>query len=218
MTDPYQILGVSRGASDDVIKKAYRELSRRYHPDANINNPYKADAEERFKEIQQAYQQIMKEKEQGSSYAGFGGFGSQSYSDYSSKNDSSMLLGAAANYVRNGYYTEALNVLSGMNDRDATWYYLSAIANNGLRNNVTALEHARIAVRMNPGNIEYQQLVQALESGGMRYTNTRSAYGAPSMFGNDMCFKLCIANLLCNICCSSGDGGLCYGGGMPLGS
>ena len=67
MTDPYQILGVSRDASDDEIKKAYRTLSRKYHPDANINNPNKDQAEAKFKEVQQAYQQIMKEREYGSS-------------------------------------------------------------------------------------------------------------------------------------------------------
>lgn len=63
MFDPYSVLGVSRDASDDEIKKAYRKLSRKYHPDANINNPNKAQAEEKFKEVQQAYEQIMKERE-----------------------------------------------------------------------------------------------------------------------------------------------------------
>ena len=76
MTDPYQILGVSRDASDDEIKKAYRTLSRKYHPDANINNPNKDQAEAKFKEVQQAYQQIMKEREYGSSGSyGAGGYG-----------------------------------------------------------------------------------------------------------------------------------------------
>ena len=75
MTDPYSVLGVSRDASDEEIKKAYRRLSRKYHPDANINNPNKAQAEEKFKEVQQAYDQIMKEREYGSSYEGYGGFG-----------------------------------------------------------------------------------------------------------------------------------------------
>ncbi len=63
MFDPYSVLGISRDASDDEIKKAYRKLSRKYHPDANINNPNKEQAEEKFKEVQQAYEQIMKERE-----------------------------------------------------------------------------------------------------------------------------------------------------------
>ena len=58
MTDPYHVLGVSQDASDEEIKKAYRALSRKYHPDANINNPLKEEAEVKFKEVQQAYQQI----------------------------------------------------------------------------------------------------------------------------------------------------------------
>ena len=62
MSDPYSILGVDRTASDDEVKKAYRKLSRKYHPDANINNPHKDEAEARFKEVQQAYQQIMDEQ------------------------------------------------------------------------------------------------------------------------------------------------------------
>ena len=57
MLNPYEVLGVSPSASDEEIKKAYRALSRKYHPDANINNPNKEQAEEKFKEIQQAYQQ-----------------------------------------------------------------------------------------------------------------------------------------------------------------
>ena len=75
MTDPYSVLGVPRSASDEEIKKAYRTLSRKYHPDANINNPNKDRAEEMFKQVQQAYSQIMKEREAGS---GYGAYGNQS--------------------------------------------------------------------------------------------------------------------------------------------
>ena len=68
--DPYSVLGVSRDASEEEIKKAYKALSRKYHPDANINNPNRDQAEEKFKEIQAAYQQIMKERTEGYSYGG----------------------------------------------------------------------------------------------------------------------------------------------------
>lgn len=73
MRDPYQVLGLSRGASDEEIKKAYRTLSRKYHPDANINNPNKDQAEAKFKEVQQAYQQIQRELNGGSQYSRTGG-------------------------------------------------------------------------------------------------------------------------------------------------
>ena len=76
--NPYEVLGVSPAATDEEIKKAYRALSRKYHPDANINSPNKAEAEERFKEVQQAYDQIMKEKQQGGGYGYGGGYSSNS--------------------------------------------------------------------------------------------------------------------------------------------
>ena len=83
MTDPYSVLGVSRDATDEEIKKAYRTLSRKYHPDANINNPNKDKAEEMFKTIQQAYNQIMKEKQGGYTSSAYsqnrGGTGSYGY-------------------------------------------------------------------------------------------------------------------------------------------
>ena len=76
MIDPYSVLGIPRSASDEEIKKAYRNLSRKYHPDANINNPNKDQAEAKFKEIQQAYQQIMHEREYGTADSSYsGGYG-----------------------------------------------------------------------------------------------------------------------------------------------
>lgn len=72
MSDPYKILGISRDATDDEVKKAYRQLSRKYHPDANVNNPNKDKAEEMFKLVQQAYQQVMYERQHPYSSSGYG--------------------------------------------------------------------------------------------------------------------------------------------------
>lgn len=75
MTDPYSVLGVPRSADADEIKKAYRKLSRMYHPDANVNNPNKKQAEEKFKQVQEAYDQIMHEREHGGGTYGGGSAG-----------------------------------------------------------------------------------------------------------------------------------------------
>ena len=72
MSDPYKILGISRDATDEEVKKAYRQLSRKYHPDANVNNPNKDKAEEMFKLVQQAYQQVMYERQHPYSSSGYG--------------------------------------------------------------------------------------------------------------------------------------------------
>ena len=92
MLDPYSVLGVSRNATDEEIKKAYRKLSRKYHPDANINNPNKDQAEEKFKEVQQAYEQIMREREYGSSGGSSGGYGGYGYGGHRKEITGSSIL------------------------------------------------------------------------------------------------------------------------------
>ena len=220
MTDPYEVLGLKRGASEKKKKKAYRRLSRKYHPDANVNNPNAAEAEEKFKQVKAAYDQIMKEKESGySGYGstnGYGGYGSAGgYGGYqrsgAGQNDEyTSHLNAAMSYIRAGRYNEALNVLSGMDRKGAQWYYLSAIANNGLGNNVVALEHAKRAVELEPNRMEYQALLQQLQGRGSWYDEMSSPYGGMSVMGNDICCKLCLANLICNVCCCGGRGGIFY--------
>jgi len=217
MRDPYQVLGLSRGASDEEIKKAYRNLSRKYHPDANVNNPNKAQAEEKFKEVQQAYDQIMKEKQQGSfggygngygnaggngsSYGDFGGFGGF-YGNTNAYREENSRLQAAANYIRNGYYREALNVLNDIpfSERNGRWYYYSAMANRGVGNTATALEHIRRAVELEPSNIQYRQFQQNLEYGGTWYTTMGSGYESPYS-GGEWCLRMILLNLFCNFCC-----------------
>ena len=201
----------------------------------------KEEAEEKFKEIQQAYQQIMKARSEGYSYGGgsygggsyggssygggsgsssdygpFGGFAgwdfSGAYGSTSAGYEEDNHLRAAGNYVRNGYYKEARTVLDGMEEsqKSARWYYYSALAHAGLGNQVSALEHARRAAAMEPGNSDYSNLAYQFENGGSWYRQKQYTYGQPYTGGNGLCLKLCIANLICNLCC--GGGGLCCGG------
>ncbi len=238
MTDPYQVLGVSRSASDEEIKKAYRSLSRKYHPDANVNNPNKDQAEEKFKQVQQAYDQIMKEKQQGttSSY-GYGGassrgssYGGQSYGDAgddpfggygpfggfygryyygnrsgagASGNGDSPQLKAALNYIRNNSYAEALHVLSEipLSERQGRWYYYSAMANQGVGNTATAIEHIQRAVDLEPSNTEYRQFQQYMQGGGTWYTNRGGSYERPYSNYGRFCMNLLLAELFCTCCC-----------------
>lgn len=177
MNDPYQVLGVSRGASDREIKKAYRNMSRKYHPDSYANRS-RAEAEaasEKFKQIQEAYNQIVSERSgrssggYGQGYGGTGGYGSnQSYAD------EDQHLMAAMNYIRARRYNEAINVLNGINNRTARWYYFSSVANMGLGNNVIALDYAKRAVEMEPDNMEFRQYYQQLQNGG-----GYGAFGSP---------------------------------------
>ncbi|MCR5272818.1 MAG: J domain-containing protein [Lachnospiraceae bacterium] len=217
MQNPYQVLGVSPGASDEEIKKAYRSLSRRYHPDANINNPNKAAAEEKFKQVQEAYDQIMKEKQSGGSYgySGMGGSqggyhngGSYGYGygyngTYGNQSGYSPQMQAAANYIRNGAFAEGLNVLNNMpeSERGARWYYFSAIANAGIGNNITATEHAKRAVEIEPSNMEYRQYYQHLQYGGSWYQTTGEMYERPFSGMGSWCLSVMCLNLLCNCCC-----------------
>lgn len=216
MQDPYEILGIPRNASEEEIKKAYRNLSRKYHPDANLNNPNKGEAEEKFKEVQKAYKMIMN-KEDTSSFGGF------SYRDFSGGNNwnrernntsqnmdqEDTYLNAAANFIRNGMYSDALRVLSDIKNRNAKWYYHSAVANAGIGNQVTAVEHIKQAIAMEPQNMEYQRMLQQIQNGSSWYNDMGGTYGMPNMSGNDYCLKLCIANIVCNLC--FGGGGFCCG-------
>ncbi len=199
MLNPYEVLGIAPGASDEEIKKAYRSLSRRYHPDANVNNPNKAAAEEKFKQVQQAYDQIMKEKQQGYSYSGGRAYDSSSFG----RGKDPIELTAAANYIANRHYAEALTALKSVafSQRGARWYYYSAIANMGVGNNVTAKEHIAQAVLLEPSNMEYRQFMQHLEYGGTWYQHMGQGYERPYAGTGNWCLSMLFLNIMCNCCC-----------------
>lgn len=200
INDPYSVLGISSSASNDEIKKAYRELSRKYHPDSYVDNPLAELAEDKFKEVQEAYEQIMKDKEGGGySYGSAQG----SYAGGSSSQDSPEMA-AVYNFINSRHYQEALNLLARQSNRNARWYYCSAFANSGLGNNVVAVDHAKQAVNMEPNNTEYRQLLNQLQWSGQRYQGSNPyGGGAQSCGTGNMCCDLWCADSLCE--CMGGD-------------
>ena len=197
--DPYQILGVSPSASDDEVKQAYRTLSKKYHPDANINSEHQAEYTEKFKQVQNAYKTIMDSRKKGFTQQNFGGQG-QSQSTYQYNGNEQAAFKDAAAYINAGRFQDALNVLEQIRTRNSIWFYYSALAMNGIGNNVTALEYAQTAAQMEPGNIQYIFLVQQLQAGSGQYRSTQQSYGSPYSAIN-CCYSFMMLQLFMSCCC-----------------
>ena len=212
--DPYKVLGVSPNASDDEVKKAYRNLSRKYHPDANINNPNKDRAEEMFKEVQQAYDTIMKQRQQGASFGGSGSYSGSSYGGgfggFGSRESSlPPEMQAAVNYIRTDHPQEAMVSLMNIEEsqRNGLWYFLASVASQGMGNMVNARNYINRAMALEPGNLQYRQFSQHLssveEGNGTWYGQMGSGYGSRPFADSDRswCLDMLLLNVMCNCCC-----------------
>ena len=202
--DPYKVLGVSPNATDEEIKKAYRSLALKYHPD---RNPGDQQAAKKMQQINAAYDQIKNPdsyRRPGNSSGGYGGYGYDPFGGAWQQRSQSgdQYQQAAWNYIQFGRYAEALNVLTNSNERNARWYYLSALANDGLGNQVTALEHIRRAVSMEPGNAEYLRTLEYIQNGGAAYRRQAQGFGGYRMRSNLWTWCLCLFAQI--FCCRGG--------------
>ena len=195
MKDPYEVLGVPKGASQDEIKKAYRELARKYHPDHYAGNPLADLAEEKMKEINEAYAVLTKDGGAG----GTSTAGSYGSTGYSGSSGGSAEFAEVRRRIQAGDLDGAERILDGVGGRTAQWYYLRGVIAQRRGWMDEAAQNFRIAVQMEPGNPEYAAALNRTGTGA--YTYRQQEYGGTD--DNELCnlcgSMLCL-NCLCNSC------------------
>lgn len=183
----YEVLGVNEGADEETVKKAYRELVKKYHPDKYVNNPLADLAAEKMKEINKAYDIIMnKGGANGNARNGQSG----AYRSTSESADASFRTVRA--YISQSRIQEAMAMLNNL-PRTAEWYYLSGILRLRVGWYDQGISFLRTAVQMEPNNAEYRS---ALDNVTNRNTTYTTGTGLGGVQGCDCC-----TTLLCLRCC-----------------
>ena len=216
--NPYRVLGIPEGASQEEIKKAYRRKAKEYHPDLHPDDP---TVTRKMSEVNEAYDMLMnpekyaKQRQQtdyggsqsyGPFYGGFGfddffGYGYATHKPQPQPEDPLDIL-RAIDAINTRRYDLARIILNnmGVSQRNARWYYLSAIANMELGNEVTALEHIQRAVQLEPNNTVYRQILAQLRQSGETYRQNGRVYRMDTSQMGKFCCELCAAQLLCRFC------------------
>lgn len=205
MNDPYQVLGVSETATDEEIKRAYRELARKYHPDNYHDNPLADLAQEKMKEINAAYEQITKQRSgvgrTGSTgYGSYGGYqsGGSAYQQYGQNASGSSVLQQVRIAIQTGNISRAEALLANYSDHNAEWNFLRGAVCYRRGWMDEAKRYYQTACQMDPSNPEYRQALEFMENG------TRTAYRpgggqfGTELCGGNMCLPLCCLWFLCN--------------------
>lgn len=196
MKDPYMTLGVSRDATDDEIKKAYRALARKYHPDNYAGSDLADVAEEKMKEINEAYDMIGKMRSAGGSGGSYtGGSSSQGYS--------------SGNYaeiryrINEGRFSDAEILLDAIpaSQRGAEWNFLKGCVMMQRGYYFDAQKYIETACYLDPTNMEYRQVKQRMRATASSYDSPyrTTSYGS-ACSGTDCCTSLICANCLCECC------------------
>lgn len=208
MSDPYSVLGVSPNASDEEIKKVYRELARKYHPDNYQDNPLADLAEEKMKEINAAYDQINQQRSGGggSAYQAQGyqaQSGYQSQRSYQSAQSGDPFSQKVRQCIQAGNLDAAERLLTQeATAKNAEWYFLMGVVCYRRGWLDEARQNYQMATQMDPGNLEYRQAYAMMSRGGVSYRP--SGYMENSGGCDD-----CLSTYLCISCLTPWGGPCC---------
>lgn len=198
MRDPYEVLGVKRGASQEEIKKAYRELAKKYHPDNYANNPLSDLAEERFKEINEAYEQLSGGARSSGSY----NTGSTGYNARPGRGAGEFAQ--IRNLINLSRIDEAERMLDAMSNKTAEWFFLKGIIFLRRGWHDQGINFIRQACNMDPSNHEYRSTLNQINAQTQQYRNVGSPMGGVGgCSACDMCQGLICADCCCE--CMGGD-------------
>ena len=195
--NPYEVLGVSENADDETIKKAYRELVKKYHPDKYVNNPLSDLAAEKMKEINKAYDMLTNKSAPSNTRTGYGG-------SYASRDGYNSGGGYSAqpsfqtvrSLLSQSRVQEAMSMLEEL-PRNAEWYYLSGRARLMVGWYDQGISFLRTAVAMEPDNQEYRDALNNVQSRNQTYTtSTNTNLGCGCC---DPC-TICTALSCCSCC------------------
>lgn len=200
MRDPYQVLGISRSATDDEVKKAYRTLAKKYHPDNYAGSAQAAQSEELMKEINEAYDEIQRQRS-----GKTGSSSSSSYSTYSSSGVTSFEK--VRRLIAEGRYTEAELLIDSTPaaDRGAEWNYLKGCLLTQRGYYQDALRHIETACYLDPSNQEYRTARNQLRARSEGFGNTYRTFSQQS--DCDVC-SICSTLICCDTCCECCGGDL----------
>ena len=196
--NPYEVLGGSENADEETIKKAYKELVKKYHPDRYINNPLADLAAEKMKEINKAYDMITNKRT--ATNAGYS-TSSRGYSTSQTHTSGQASFQNVRILITQSRIREALEMLNLL-PKTAEWYYLSGLARMQVGWYDQAISFLQTAVQMEPNNVEYRSTLNNVMNRNRTYTSTTST-GSDSAGCCDCsdCCNCCTTWLCCNCMC-----------------